>query len=200
MWMSSSSGADCALLLCSTIFCFVWCRCSYGFFSLLLCFFFLRFFLCLFRSKHAVTIVSQWPYRHIQIILRLYKSPAEVLMGFDVDCVCVGYDGKKALCLPRTHRALASRCNEVDMSRRSPSYEIRLAKYARRGVSFIPSFFLSITFSHPFLRFPSLIFASCSYLGFSFVLLPLLLSFSPTLFWPQILHNFPYSSPLQYPD
>ena len=32
-----------------------------------------------FRSKHAVTLVSQYPFRHIQIILRLYKSPAEVL-------------------------------------------------------------------------------------------------------------------------
>jgi hypothetical protein len=33
-----------------------------------------------FRSKHAVSIVSKYPYRHVQIILRLYKSPAEILM------------------------------------------------------------------------------------------------------------------------
>lgn len=45
-------------------------------------------------STHAVTIVSQYPWRHIQIILRQYKSPAEILMGFDVDCCSVGYDGK----------------------------------------------------------------------------------------------------------
>jgi hypothetical protein len=51
-----------------------------------------------FRSKYAVTLVSQYPYRHIQIILRLYKSPAEILMGFDVDCCAVGYDGK-CLCV-----------------------------------------------------------------------------------------------------
>jgi len=47
-----------------------------------------------FRSKYAVTLVSKYPYRHIQIILRLYKSPAEILMGFDVDCCAVGYDGR----------------------------------------------------------------------------------------------------------
>ena len=28
------------------------------------------------RSAFAVTIVSQYPYRHIQIVTRLYNSPA----------------------------------------------------------------------------------------------------------------------------
>jgi hypothetical protein len=60
-----------------------------------------------FRSQHAITIVSKYPYRHIQIVLRLYKSPAEILMGFDVDCCSVGYDGKKVWTLPRAHRALS---------------------------------------------------------------------------------------------
>jgi hypothetical protein len=90
-----------------------------------------------FRTKHALSIVSEWPYRHIQVICRLYKSPAEVLIGFDVDCVGVGYDGKDVLCLPRAHRALTQRANRVDMTRRSPSYEMRLAKYARRGFDVI---------------------------------------------------------------
>lgn len=33
------------------------------------------------RSKHAISIHSQYPYRPLQIILRLYKSPAEILAG-----------------------------------------------------------------------------------------------------------------------
>jgi len=37
------------------------------------------------RTAHAITIVTGYPYRHVQIILRLYKSPAEILMGFDLD-------------------------------------------------------------------------------------------------------------------
>ena len=86
-----------------------------------------------FRSKHAITFVSQYPYRHIQIILRIYKSPAEILMGFDVDCCSVGYDGRRVWTTPRAHRALVTQCNHVDLSRRSPSYELRLAKYGARG-------------------------------------------------------------------
>jgi hypothetical protein len=30
-----------------------------------------------FRSSHAVTMVSQYPYRHVQVVLRLYSSPSE---------------------------------------------------------------------------------------------------------------------------
>jgi hypothetical protein len=50
-----------------------------------------------FRSTHAITIISEFPYRHIQIVLRLYKSPAEILMGFDVDACSVGYDGERVI-------------------------------------------------------------------------------------------------------
>jgi hypothetical protein len=71
--------------------------------------------------------------RHTQIILRLYKSPAEILMGFDVDSCCVGYDGRDVFVLPRARRALTKRYNLVDLSRRSLTYETRLYKYAKRG-------------------------------------------------------------------
>eukprot|EP01118_Nematostelium_gracile_P012221 TRINITY_DN4433_c0_g2_i4.p1 TRINITY_DN4433_c0_g2~~TRINITY_DN4433_c0_g2_i4.p1 ORF type:complete len:598 (+),score=159.56 TRINITY_DN4433_c0_g2_i4:17-1810(+) len=86
-----------------------------------------------FRSEHAVTIISQFPYRHIQVILRLYKSPAEILMGFDVDACSVGFDGDKVWMTPRAHKALITQSNTVDMTRRSPTYEQRLAKYSERG-------------------------------------------------------------------
>ena len=42
----------------------------------------------------------------IQIILRVYDSPAEVLLGFDVDCSCVGFDGEQVWALPRALAAL----------------------------------------------------------------------------------------------
>ncbi|RIA83139.1 hypothetical protein C1645_699703 [Glomus cerebriforme] len=86
-----------------------------------------------FRSKHCVTILSQYPYRHIQIVLRLYNSPSEILTGFDVDCCSVGYDGENVWALPRAHQAIIKQRNIVDLTRRSPSYEIRLIKYAERG-------------------------------------------------------------------
>ena len=37
---------------------------------------------------------GQFPFRPVQIILRLYESPAEILAGFDVDSACAAYDGK----------------------------------------------------------------------------------------------------------
>jgi len=86
-----------------------------------------------FRSAYAVTLVSQYPFRHIQIVLRLYNSPAEVLMGFDVDSCACGYDGQNVFVCQRTAIAFAAQANTVDMSRRSPSYEMRLSKYAERG-------------------------------------------------------------------
>ncbi|KAK8789860.1 hypothetical protein WA158_006640 [Blastocystis sp. Blastoise] len=86
-----------------------------------------------FRSAYAISIVSQFPYRHIQIILRLYSSPAEILMGFDVDSCAVGYDGKQVYMMPRCHQALVRQRNTIDMTRRSPTYELRLSKYADRG-------------------------------------------------------------------
>ncbi|KAH9259482.1 hypothetical protein BASA81_002525 [Batrachochytrium salamandrivorans] len=86
-----------------------------------------------FRSAHAVTLVSQFPFRHIQIVLRLYSSPYEILAGFDVDACTIGFDGKQVYADVRAHHALVTRKNTIDVSRRSPSYEMRLAKYGVRG-------------------------------------------------------------------
>lgn len=80
-----------------------------------------------------MTIVSQYPNRHVQIVLRLYKSPAQILTGFDVPCSCFAYDGQRVLSNPRGIAACMTQCNDVDLSRRSPSYESRLSKYSHRG-------------------------------------------------------------------
>ncbi|KAG8933989.1 hypothetical protein FRC01_005886 [Tulasnella sp. 417] len=88
---------------------------------------------CAVRTKNAVSIHCQYPYRPIQIVLRIYQSPAEILAGFDVDSACVAFDGTRVLAAPRALLALMTQCNRVAMDRRSPSYEVRLAKYAARG-------------------------------------------------------------------
>ncbi len=89
------------------------------------------------RSSRAITIVSQYPYRHIQIIIRLFKSPAEVLMSFDVDSCCVGFNGKKVFCTPRSHYSIVHKKNFADLTRRSFSYEYRLKKYNERGYAVV---------------------------------------------------------------
>lgn len=45
----------------------------------------------------------------------------------------VGYDGQNVWCLPRAHRAITKRYNLIDSTRRSPTYEVRLEKYSKRG-------------------------------------------------------------------
>ena len=56
------------------------------------------------------TRVAQYTYRSIQVVLRLYSPPGEVLAGFDIDTCCL-YDGKShdiqirepCLCKPTLH-------------------------------------------------------------------------------------------------
>ncbi|MCJ1384124.1 hypothetical protein MMC17_007240 [Xylographa soralifera] len=85
------------------------------------------------RTKNAITIASQYPVRHVQIVARLYKSISEILTGFDVDCSCFAYDGGQVYGAPRAIAAFITQINIVDLSRRSPSYESRLSKYSYRG-------------------------------------------------------------------
>jgi hypothetical protein len=85
------------------------------------------------RTLRAVTILGNYPQRHIQIILKLFKSPAEVLLSFDLDACSVGYDGTDVWAMERFRRAMTKRYNLVDHTRRSLSYESRLAKYSQRG-------------------------------------------------------------------
>ena len=50
-----------------------------------------RFGGCIANSRSG-----QYPYRSIQVVLRLYSSPSEILTGFDVDAPCFAYDGKSS--------------------------------------------------------------------------------------------------------
>jgi hypothetical protein len=87
------------------------------------------------RTKHCVSFIRGWPHRNVQVILRLYRSKGEILIGFDIDACAVGFDGNSVYALPRFRRAVNKRCNlvGVDPSRHSPSYEARLYKYCLRG-------------------------------------------------------------------
>lgn len=85
------------------------------------------------RTRNAITIASQYPTRHVQIVLRLYDSISQIITGFDVDCACAAYDGKQVYAAPRALAAFVTQCNTIDLTRRSPSYENRLSKYSHRG-------------------------------------------------------------------
>ncbi|CAG9972479.1 unnamed protein product [Clonostachys byssicola] len=85
------------------------------------------------RTKYAITIASHYPTRHIQIVLRVYKSISEILTGFDIDAAGGAYDGKQVYVTPRALASFITQINHIDLTRRSPSYETRLAKYSNRN-------------------------------------------------------------------
>lgn len=51
-----------------------------------------------------------------------------MLIGFDIDSCCLGFDGKQVLSLPRARRALANRVNIVDVDRQSTTFEVCFEK------------------------------------------------------------------------
>ncbi|RMJ19060.1 hypothetical protein CDV36_001309 [Fusarium kuroshium] len=85
------------------------------------------------RTKYAITIASQYPVRHVQIVLRVYKSVSEILTGFDIDAAGGAYDGNQVYVTPRALGSFITQVNHVDLTRRSPSYENRLSKYSHRN-------------------------------------------------------------------
>ncbi|KAF9647522.1 ankyrin [Thelephora ganbajun] len=90
------------------------------------------------RTKHSISIhceyfqPPQYPYRCVQIVLRLYSSPSEILAGFDVDAPCCAFDGTRVWANPRAIVSMMRQANTADITRRSPSYEVRLSKYSFR--------------------------------------------------------------------
>ena len=83
------------------------------------------------RSENAITIGRSK--LKLQVILRLYNCPSEVVHGFDLDASGVLYDGKKLWATERAAYALKNKINFFDFDRMSPTYGYRLAKYASRG-------------------------------------------------------------------
>ncbi|KAJ3816571.1 hypothetical protein F5880DRAFT_1619170, partial [Lentinula raphanica] len=93
------------------------------------------------RNSQTVTLYSTWPTRRVQIVLKLVRHPREVLLNFDLDVCCVGWDGERVWMLPRFVRALETGTNvfTVDLinghylGERRATRDARLFKYADRG-------------------------------------------------------------------
>lgn len=60
------------------------------------------------KNSKTITFYARYPLRRIQIILKLVKSPKDVLLNFDLDICAMGWDGNEVLMLPRAARALES--------------------------------------------------------------------------------------------
>lgn len=95
----------------------------------------LRHPISIYRTENAITINLSPLIPAIQIILRVYKLKSEILLGFDIEPCCCGYDGENVFMLEKTLNTFISRTFYVgiDSSRYSPSYIYRILKYCRRG-------------------------------------------------------------------
>jgi hypothetical protein len=67
----------------------------------------------LVRTRNAVTVVSQHPFRNVQIIIMCVRSPEEQLVFADLDCTAVAYANGKVLMHERARRAFTTRFNFV---------------------------------------------------------------------------------------
>ena len=91
------------------------------------------------RSKNAITIHGRYPYmKDIQIILRSYETPSQVLHGFDIGSSAMGFWNGKFMTTSLGRFSLKYGMNIFDNTRRSTSYEYRLFnKYYYRGYGVI---------------------------------------------------------------
>lgn len=72
--------------------------------------------------------------KSIQIIKRIYRSPAEIILGFDVDSCCMLTTlDNETYATERCCYSIKHAYNVLNFDRMSPSYEYRLIKYNKRG-------------------------------------------------------------------
>ena len=110
------------------------------------------------KNAKTINLLSSYPHRRIQIVLKLLPSPTDVLLNFDLDACAIGFDGSRVLMLPRCARAIETGYSVFTMdlvwghhlSDRRASQESRIFKYADRGfgLRILPSYGRSLEEDH----------------------------------------------------
>lgn len=90
----------------------------------------------IFRNNNMVALLIDDDIK-IQLIFRLYKTVSEILHGFDLGSSAVGFDGENVYLTTLGKYCHEYRCNVVDTTRRSTTYEYRLNKYFNRGFNIV---------------------------------------------------------------
>ena len=93
-------------------------------------------YMTLLTSRTMTIVFADPELPRLQVALGFWEEPADVLQTADVDCCCVGFDGSEVVMTARGAMAWARRVNTVHATlntvRGSPTYEMRLWKYATR--------------------------------------------------------------------
>lgn len=106
------------------------------------------------KNSKTINLLADYPNRRIQIVLKLIRSPTQVLLNFDLDACALGFNGKEVLMLPRCARAIETGYSTFTMDLiwghhlgdRRATQEIRVFKYADRGfgLRILPSYVRSL--------------------------------------------------------
>lgn len=106
------------------------------------------------KNAKTINLLTSYPNRRIQIVLKLLPSPTDVLLNFDLDACAIGFDGSQVLMLPRCARAIETGYSVFSMDLvwghhlgdRRASQDVRVFKYAQRGfgIRFLPSYARSL--------------------------------------------------------
>ena len=106
------------------------------------------------KSTKTISLLSSYPHRRLQVVLKLLATPTDILLNFDLDPCAIGFDGSRVLMLPRCARAIETGYSVFTMdlvwghhlSERRASQEVRIFKYADRGfgLRILPSYVQSL--------------------------------------------------------
>ncbi|KAL8668536.1 MAG: hypothetical protein Q9168_006840 [Polycauliona sp. 1 TL-2023] len=106
------------------------------------------------KTRQTITLIPIYPFRRIQIVLKILQSPADILLNFDLDACAFAFDGSRVSMLPRAARALETGYSTFTMDliwghhlgHRRESQEVRVFKYANRGfgLRILPSYIQSL--------------------------------------------------------
>lgn len=110
------------------------------------------------KNAKTINLLSSYPHRRIQIVLKLLPSPTDVLLNFGLDACAIAFDGSRVLMLPRCARAIETGYSVFTMDlvwghhlgNRTASQENRIFKYADRGfgLRILPSYCRSLEEDH----------------------------------------------------
>ncbi|KAL6719081.1 hypothetical protein ACLMJK_003316 [Lecanora helva] len=102
------------------------------------------------KNAKTINLLTSYPNRRIQIVLKLLPTPTDVLLNFDLDACAIGFDGRSVFMLPRCARSIETGYSVFTMDLvwghhlgdRRASQDSRIFKYADRGfgLRFLPSY------------------------------------------------------------
>lgn len=106
------------------------------------------------KNTKTINLLTSYPNRRIQIVLKLLPTPTDVLLNFDIDACAIGFDGSDVFMLLRCARAIETGYSICTMDlvwghhlgNRRASQDSRIFKYADRsfGIRFLPSYARSL--------------------------------------------------------